>query len=428
MFFAVSFFAFFINYTLVDNIYRISFLEVIASLGIGLGFAVLYGIIKNEFFNEKSIIIENKEIKIVAGNKTDIYKFKEIKALDIISTALLKMVGIISIKIETEECCVKIYLQNKDKKEFLNQMPRKILPVNKKNEKGFGKDIKLNLLVNLLRTTEFFLIGSLCIMPATLVMVAKSSVDMVWKCAAVVYLSLLAVQLILFLVKNIKYYDYEYFIDEDKISITCGRIVNKTFYLSIENITAVYFSHNFISRLFNLYRINLLTRGSGKGIIETNYFPFMINKTDAQQLMLKLVPEKAVNSPINKPDKKTVLPSLVIWLLPVFLVIVVSILGTPWFLLLLNPIALFLIITFKNNGKIIEAGYYVMQKGFLSTTRIFIPLIKIERIDSLMTVTCRILDMAYIEIYLSGYRAVVFGSYYYKSEFDNFVKNINELS
>jgi uncharacterized membrane protein YdbT with pleckstrin-like domain len=428
IFFAVSFFAFFINYTLVDSIDRISFLEVIASLFIGTGSSILYGIIKSMFYREKIIQIADNEIRLSGKKLTTIYKFDDIKALDTLTSVIFKLIGIVTVKIETTHRCIYIYLQNKDLQSFLNEMPKKILPIHNENEKSFFKEIKLNLYANLLKTTILFLICSMFILPAALEIVSDKSKDVVWTVSAIIFFMLILWDLILFITRFIKYYGYKYNICEDKINISCGKIVNKNFYLNKDNITAVYFSYNFMSRLFNLYKIKLITRGGGKGLIETNYFPFMMFKKDAEEIVTKLVNKTAISSELIKPEIATILPSLVIWLLPLFFVIIVSIIGSPLLLLLIIPIILFLVQTFKNSGKNIKDGYYILQKGFLSTVRIFIPVSKIERVDAVMTITCRILKMAYMEIYLSGYRAVIFGGYYYKRDFDNFVKNINDLS
>jgi len=428
IFFAVSFFAFFINYRLVDNIDRISLLEVIASFCIGAGISTLYGIVKSILYKEKTVIIVDNEIRLTGKKNTTIYKFEDIKALDTLASVVFKIIGIVTVKIETNHRCIFIYLQNKDLNDFLMLMPENILPVHNENEKTFNKEIKLNLLVIIIRTTLLFLICSLFLLPATLSMVSTNSKDIVWSLSAVVYFLLVLWQLIVFTVRYIKYYSYKYNICDDRINITCGKIVNRSFYLNKENITAVYFSYCFVSKLFNLYRIKLITRGGGKGLSETNYFPYMMFKKDAEKIMTSLVNKTAVNCSLKKSKIETIVPSLSLWLLPMFFIIAVSIIGSALLLLLIIPIALFLLLTFKNSGKNLTDDYYILQKGFTSTTRIFIPLSKIERVDAIMTITCRILKMAYMEIYLSGYRAVIFGGYYYKSDFDNFVKNINDLS
>jgi len=425
IFFAASFFAFFVNYTLVDSIDRITLLEILASLGIGFGISVIFGIISG--FNKQKIIkVTDNEI-IISAKKTTAYKFEDLKALDTVTTFVLRRVGIVKVKIETEHRCIIFYVQKTDEQAFLNSMPEKILPSNFEKEKSLS-NLKLNLIINLITVTINFLIFSVCILPAVLSLVAKSSVDIVWRLSAILYFLLLFWEIILFITRYIKYYRYRYNISGGKINITCGKLVKKSFYLNIENITAVYFSNNYVSRLFNLYKIKLLTRGSGKGLIETNYFPFMMNKEAAIGILENLIPKEVIKAPLIRPKKATIFPSLVIWLLPVCFLLAVSIIGSFLFLLLLIPIALFLIQTFKNSGRNETVDYYILQKGFLSITRIFIPVAKIERVDAIMTVTCRVLKMTYMEIYLSGYRAVVFGGYLYKCDFDNFVKNINELS
>ena len=389
-----------------SNLYEYPMLEIIASFAISISVATFYAIVAYFINANKSFSVDGKGICFYVKNKVvKIIAFNEIIETDISYSMLFKSVRIITLKTQTEKIAFSINFK-------VYQLIRDYFPIfNDRKEESlinFTSKYKLKtLLMQYCVIVFYFATGMLIVSPIISSILKKyskfyaESMKLFFSLAVFIFLLIFIGYTLFFFYKFFAYARHTLRYD-GALKLEYYKFNRQKKNNQINNVIGIKQVKSIFSFLFNVEQVYIIWKND-KDIVQNDFIPFCLSSEDVQKLKKIFFAEEEKIEPINKTTYKYLIFPLSL----IFVGIVgLSILFTPWFLILFLAIAPCTWENLKNRGSFVGEGIVAVNNGaFSKKTYIF----KTNEIKGLAC-TDRFFETkssyASYEMYIDGYSGV----------------------
>ena len=373
VFIATAFLFLWLDVMLVGRISAMTATEILSVFAIALGVSFFY-LIRYIFFVKKAkICVDDEKILFQNNNKEMIFSLAEIVSIRSYTGLLSKIFKTKKVELETKSHILSILLCEEDAEIFCSLIPEINRSVLSGDELFSGKEKYISLLSSFVKWTLLLRIVIVSTLP--MVVAALQS----WRSAGFYTLGLLVVYLVLLLTDfgrhiyaYVHYMHYKMNISEKGIIVRFGKFAKVENRIYREGVLSFCLKQGIIERLMGLYKVSIETKQKSKGLSDHDYFPFLMKKEDAYQLVKFLEPQSLVEEKDRKMPIKNFVPYIEFMFFPVIAVVVLSVFLTPWSLMLLLPFILFIIGARSNQNYKLYGDYAYFSFGILVKTALIV--------------------------------------------------------